>query len=56
MRKKNYDNVLIYIVRHRDGHAIYGPFKTADAAAKYGAAKLSCGWYISPVFHPLRGE
>lgn len=56
MSKKNYDDVRTYIVRNHSGPAIYGPFKTAAEAAKFGERKLSCGWYIEPVFHPLRGE
>lgn len=36
-----------------DSHSIWGPFKTADAAAKWGASNLnSPGWVIRPMTAP----
>lgn len=54
-KQKNLDAVVTFIVHHdSDGAAIYGPFKTADDAAKF--IGTSAGWVIKPVLHPKWGQ
>lgn len=55
VKRKDYDAVVTFIAHHNsEGGAIYGPFKTADEAAKF--IGTSAGWVIKPVLHPKRGQ
>ena len=42
----------MYVIETDNTRYLYGPFKTADAAAKWAVKNLSCAWAIVRLKEP----